>query len=399
MGNPPLKPILDATFRANPAYELVVFDALTAEQQAMLHDLQKDPTFYGILRPRESVTLSLKGVCRDTALLFFTLNQPQRIPAYVRAMYGDTCNQAITELVLDSVLEIEDGSGFVHGAQAYAAIYEPIEALTPQSRIAQLSYEALLYAQALDIDDVTKLSARMYFHNRLPISPFWKRQLPTADAVATYLGIHRDGAHRRTLDQYWSRVPLSPPNDGWLMWRPRQTRRDGHRRRSPYKLYISPAMDSLPAAFAATLDVLTDLQTAHFKIGRDLYGLLRPDKLVVYCETFQEIEQVTAGLVPRLADCTAHGVPFTSELAGAGMLSWGMDPPADQQVLSWQERESWRLWITNRLAAALLAAKHAPSSDVPPWLFALERLRLEGVDTESWTPAHTLWTANLMAEA
>jgi hypothetical protein len=72
---------------------------------------------------------------------------------------------------------------------------------------------------------------------------------------------------------------------------------------------------------------------------------------------------------------------------------------------------SWRLWLTNRLARALIAAVAAPSSALPlpgvsgaaglagaaagetmePWRFAVERLRLEGVDTDSWTPGGSLW--------
>jgi hypothetical protein len=68
------------------------------------------------------------------------------------------------------------------------------------------------------------------------------------------------------------------------------------------------------------------------------------------------------------------------------LLSWGIDPPRQKGALSWQERESWRLWITNRLATAILAAKKTQSDGLEPWRFALERLRLENVDTETWTP-------------
>jgi len=91
------------------------------------------------------------------------------------------------------------------------------------------------------------------------------------------------------------------------------------------------------------------------------------------------------GLVP------AHGVPFTAEVAGEGLLSWGLDPPASEHLIEWQERESWRLWLTNRLANAILLARQDPERTIEPSLFALERLRLEGVDTTTWTPSETLW--------
>ena len=52
--------------------------------------------------------------------------------------------------------------------------------------------------------------------------------------------------------------------------------------------------------------------------------------------------------------------------------------------------------MTNRLATALLAARReARSSEagpaMEPWQFAVERLRLEGFDTTSWTPSPRIW--------
>jgi hypothetical protein len=93
-------------------------------------------------------------------------------------------------------------------------------------------------------------------------------------------------------------------------------------------------------------------------------------------------------LTERLAGTPAQGVPFTSEIGAEGLLSWGVDPPADSQ---WSGRESWRLWLTHRLAVALLSGKKSEAPGVEPWRFALERLRLEGVDTDSWTPGGTLF--------
>jgi hypothetical protein len=86
-------------------------------------------------------------------------------------------------------------------------------------------------------------------------------------------------------------------------------------------------------------------------------------------------------------------VPFTAALDEAGLLSWGIDPPKHEQSLGWAAHESWRLWLTNRLAAALLLAKAGPSSQVEPWQFAIERLRFEGIEPYTWTPSKTLWDA------
>jgi hypothetical protein len=87
-------------------------------------------------------------------------------------------------------------------------------------------------------------------------------------------------------------------------------------------------------------------------------------------------------------------VPFTAALDDDGLLSWGVDPPAAQHLLNWQPRESWRLWLTNRLANALLTARGTPAPTAKPrepWEYALERLRLDGVDTDTWAPHDRLW--------
>lgn len=391
-----LKDVREATFRANPNYELVLFDRLPPQQQVLLSDLQKDPDIYGIMRPRQSSGLAVKSVCRDTALLYFTLQQPGRLPSYIKASFGEKCNQAIAELVLDGVLEIErNGEGeagiFVCGLDAYELLYEARSPITAQGKLARLSIEALQYAQALEIDDVGKLSARMYFYNRLPASPQWLRHLPTPEAVAIYLGIHVGGPNQRALHQNWSSVSPSPRHEGWRMWRPRHEERRSTKSRITYKLYVSPACEYLREALGAVLDVLAFASVTRLKAGLDVYGLLRPDKIVAYFETFERLQDAANRLQDKLAGCPVHGVPFTAEIAGDGLLSWGMDPPRGQQVLAWQERESWRLWLTNRLSAALLTAKAAQSMTVAPWQFAMQRLELEGVNTASWTPTPAIW--------
>lgn len=391
MADRALQEIQDASFRANPDYELVLFDRLPPDQQDALQELRKDRDFYGILRPARAAGLSIKSVGQDTALLFLTLQTPGRLPGYVRARLGEQCNQVVTELVLDGVLEVEASGTFVSGPAAYGLICggEPMAA--EQGAIGRLSLEALKYAQALEITDSLKLSARLYFYNRQPVSPEWERRLPTLEAVREFLGIQAGGSNQSVLQRDWSRVSLSAPYDGWLMWKLRHAAEESERAGPLYKLYVSPMADSLREAFGATIDVFTRRRAPCFKVGNDVYGLLRPDKMVAYFPRFEPLQEAADELGRALAGCPAQGVPFTAAMAGDGLLSWGIDPPREQQTLGWQERESWRLWVTNRLATALLAAKANPMTGVEPWQFAMERLRLEGVDTEAWAPAETIW--------
>lgn len=392
--NPLLPQLIEtAALRANPAYELVLYDRLPAAQQQVLHGIQDDPEFYGILRPYHANGLSVKSVNQDTALLFLTLQVPGKLPGYVQTALGSAAVPAVAELLLDGILEIEHDGQFISGAAAYSLIDGTQVNGPVQGANARLSLEAMQYAQALGIQDTMKLSARMYFYNRLPVSPRWRQQLASSQAVFEYLGIAEDGRARRTLDRHWSAVPLGPPNDGWSMWRLRSTRGKAPKARLAYKLYLSPGVAYLHEIFETVLTTLTELETPCFKIGNDVYGLFRPDKFVAYFTTQEAMQAVAVRLARALEGCPAHGVPFTAGLTDDGLLSWGMDPPTPKGAILWQERESWRLWVTNRLAVALLAAKAAATTTMEPWQFALERLRLDGVDTTTWTPMETIWQA------
>jgi hypothetical protein len=114
---------------------------------------------------------------------------------------------------------------------------------------------------------------------------------------------------------------------------------------------------------------------------------------MLYFTTREVLLEAASALRRELAGCDAHGVPFTAGLDDSGLLSWGIDPPENDRALRWLHRQSWRLWVAERLAAALSIAKRARSAAaVEPWRFALERARRQGIDVETWTPSAALWS-------
>jgi hypothetical protein len=382
-----IRDVLGRELRANPRYELVLSDRLEPEIRRSLADLEKDPGFYGVLRSGTSV----KAVDRDTALLFLTLREPGLLPSYVHRISAADAADTVARLVADGVLEIAAGDGFVSGAAAFDLLWEEGREGQGGGRLTALSIAALRYGQTLAVSDPVRLSLRLYGYNRRPLTPVWKRLLPDAEAVERHLGIGLGGPHRRLLDQGWVRTGTS---ESWLSWRLRgDLRRDDGSRSAAgtWKLYVSPEPEALAEGFGNVLDALAAARAPQLKIGADAAGLLRPDKLVAYYPSFERLAAAAEAVAERLAGTPAQGVPFTSEIAGGGLLSWGVDPPPDG---SWSGGESWRLWLTHRLAVALLAGKNAEGSniaDIEPWHFALERLRLEGVDTDSWTPGARLF--------
>jgi hypothetical protein len=388
-----MQALLDRELRANPRYEAVPFDRLAEAEKGALASLAAEPGFYGVLRPRSGRGLGVKAVDCDTALLYLTLGQPGRLPSYVRATLGEGAARKVAQLVADGILEVERDGAFVCGAAAFDPGPDAAAGRNG-GYLAELSRSALRYAQGLAIDDPLEISFRLYAYNRRPLTPAWRRLLPAAAAVERFLGIAPGGAQREQLAREWT---PSTSGNGWLSWRSARQRAPSSGPAATYKLYVSPRTEGLGETFGEILAALAAVGAAQFKVGADAAGLLRPDKIVAYFPSFERLAEAASGLAERLRGVPAQGVPFTSEIAGDGLLSWGIDPPPGESRLPGAGKESWRLWLTHCLARALLDARTSPVSAgqneaaIEPWRFAVERLELDDVDTKTWTPRGGLW--------
>ncbi|MBI4538718.1 MAG: hypothetical protein HY704_04305 [Gemmatimonadetes bacterium] len=393
MGSRELSPLEAANLRANPSYRFVAFDRLTAGQRQLLGDLCNDPDASGILLPRKRSGLTIKAISRPVAELVRALRRPTAFASLLPLVPASGREQTLWTLVLDGILEAEREGAFVCGPAAYALFAAHDPEPQPRTRIARLSLAALRYGEALEVESVYKLSARLYFYNRQPVTPAWLARLPDPETVARHLGADARGRIATALRRNWLRADRDPRRTGWLEWaerQPRPTSEPPARAAPAYKLYVSPDPAFVRDAFEAAAAGLCGLAHA-FKVGKDAFGILRPDKIVAYFSRFDELREAADRIARRLHGCPAHGVPFTAEIEGDGLLSWGVDPPPSAQVLGWREGESWRLWVTNRLATALWSARTARTEAVAPWRFALLRLRLDGVDTDAWSAPLTHW--------
>ena len=381
-------PLHEMRFRSSPFVDLKQLADLAPEQREPFRELESDSDFYGLLVPRPPLTMNIKSVARQTAELFRKLSVPSRLDA---ALLGDDDDRNdVIDLVLDGILEVETGDEFLTGADALPIVCAPSAAPDVSNAAARLSRDALLHAQDLETADPQLLTTALYLYNRIPLSRFWKTRFPNRDAVSAHLGVDR-GPLRVLLERDWI---ANPPerSSGWLSWfqKTAPPRPPGG---VTHKLYVSPRPERIRDAFEIVVRELTGFPGAQFKIGQDAAGLLRPDKLVTYFTTREQLDDAAAVLQRELAGCEAQGVPFTAGIDDAGLLSRGIDPPDSDRALSWLGRESWRLWVVQRLAAALSLAKSARSAGaVAPWRFAIERARRQGVDIETWIPSATLWS-------
>ena len=381
--------LIERIFRFNPAYQLVPVRSLDERDKTRFGLNEFDPEYADVLVPAIS-GLSVKAVNRETADLLMGLRLAGPLPPAARQSFAE-CPEILARLVLDSVLEILSGEQFISGVGASEAVTLPaFEPIAP-TLIGRLSSQALEYGEALPLGHAPALSARLYFYNRFPASPTLMRRLGSEQAVRRYLNLAPRTATGALLSSEWTELVVSGGSNGWLSWRHRSHERVHCR----YKMYVNVDIVDLPATLTAVLRVATELGVPSFKIGADLFGLLRPDKLILYLDSLDRVAELAKRLSPALGGARVQGTPFSAAIDPAGLLSWGMDPPRHERLSTWQGT-SWRRWITDRLAIALLAAKTAGSQrpKQKPRCYAVQRLHLEGVDTRTWTPIGVNWVGS-----
>lgn len=381
--------LTERAFRAGTDYDLVVFDRLAVEEQILLAELRQDAGFYGVLRPRAASGRTMRSVDRDTALLWLSTQTPGRLPFFV----WDGVDRAaaihrVQQMVLDGVLEVELDGAFVSGAKALA-ILDHRETRLEGGRLRRLTSDALHYGENLHMEDARELTSRMYSFGGVPLSPAWTHRLKNNDDVLEFLNASPGGGLHNELAKRFTRGTAAE-SSGWIAWS-KQSRRPPRPSSPVFKLYVSPVPDELPQVFAELVHVLAEHETLQFKVGGNALGVLRADKVVAYFDSEESLQRVANTLMSRLESVRPQGVPFSAEIAGDGLLSWGMDPPRNARVLSWQEHDSWRLWVVRRLASAIVTAQCDSASEGSASRFAIERLRLDGVDVDAWTPSNSQW--------
>jgi hypothetical protein len=376
-----MTPMIDRRFRANPDYEFLLREQSADRDGAPLPIPPPNEPLYGYLRPKPSSHLPWRAVSPDTALLFLTLGSDGPVPDYFRSLFGGRTDNRLLRLVLDEVLEVEHEGTYVSGPVARKLLIGD-EAYAGKGPLAALSIEALRYVEALGDLSIPEMTHRLYGFGRRPVTSARKRDLAHA-GIATFSGFL--GSMPLALDRYWALAHSA--NAHWVMWRPIRNNEVGEPAR--FKLYVSPGLSNVAEAFAASVEILGQRAGVRgLKLGRGLPGLTRPDKLVAYFSRLDDLQEAGAGLHRRLGGCPVHGVPFTAELSPDGLLSWGADPPRTSPG----QPESWRLWIAWKLATHFETARR---SDVSGrlWRFALDRLRLDGVNPDTWTPDAELWSS------
>ena len=254
---------------------------------------------------------------------------------------------------------------------------KPVQMSTGQ-RIAALSMEALVFAVRLNSDDLPLVARRIYTYNTAPTTRTLAHRIADRAEAAAFLGVRPRAAWRRDIAGTFREERWGARRGPWRLWVNRSNNRPVLR----HKIYVSPAPLETADVLAVVAGTCKALDVPAFKVGADLPGILRPDKLVVYVSDREAVAAVGAELQSKLKGVDAQGVPFTSQIGDTGVLSWAVDPlrgPTGAPGVVW----SWRTDVAWRLAESITTSRS--QADTPGRIqAALARLRADGIDPLAW---------------
>lgn len=161
----------------------------------------------------------------------------------------------------------------------------------------------------------------------------------------------------------------------WMSW----TRTDADPSQLVHKIYVSPGLAAMAEALTTTFAVAIDLGVPAWKVGADVAGIHRADKIVLYLPTGEAADRAASALAEVLNHIGPQGVPFTGQVGATGIVSRGID----------HDGTSWRALVCRSLADALVAARPVAGPTAPPTDvadLAYERLADLGFDVTTWRP-------------
>ena len=363
----------NCVFRASPRYKLFTDAASLASAD---EDSAVAGRSYGVLRARRRTALPDRVASPQLALVFLTLKSPARLPAHINDIVPGDVGAFIRKLVLDGILEVSIGGDFVSGPDALRFLKGEVDRSPAFGLLAAMSRRAILYAVTLNLPDQKQLALRVYAFGS---QPFHGRRHQGHSPQHAW--VISEAGMRAT-----ERWVTTAETTSWTMWRPRVPFLLTNR--AVFKLYVSPTVDDVATVWTKTMTALpTTPGIVGVKLARGQQGLSRPDKIVAYFARLEDLQAAAALLSRSLGLDQAHGVPLSAEIVPSGLLSWGADRPAGPGRPS----QSWRMWLSDRIAAHALAANVGTRQMRAGSVLAA--LEAEGVDTRRWAPQGEFWAS------
>jgi rhodanese-related sulfurtransferase len=240
-----------------------------------------------------------------------------------------------------------------------------------RGRLAELTRTAVVRAAALTgrVDtaahDAPLLAALLYRAGGCApdarLDPRWAAHVVTAAERTARAGL---GGHPRTPGRHWHSWTSTGADPTTLV----------------HKIYVSPAVADVAPTLGVILTHAPLLGVPAWKVGADLPGLHRPDKIVLYLASAERADRVASALALALGGVAPQGVPFSGQVGLTGIVSRGRDVGGT----------SWRADVCRQVAESLCASRaalgtQAGAAEVAD--HALAQLAGRGLDVATWHPS------------
>jgi hypothetical protein len=183
----------------------------------------------------------------------------------------------------------------------------------------------------------------------------------------------------------FNEVPPPPQNAGWHFFKSRRRTLEKPESGIDYKVYISPSVADLASCLSQLYDIIPKTEANSWKVGRDVFGVTRSDKICVYFASKRAADEAGRLFVQELHGIEAQGIPFTRRYDANGLVSAGIDPPTPEFGVRAAFGTSWRDWISRKIASAIIVANSHKDYPITSVDSALWSMKLLGVDPATWS--------------
>lgn len=233
---------------------------------------------------------------------------------------------------------------------------------------ASIAATAIALSQRRALYGETNFAAFLYRFNTFPHQ--WVRTRVFGD-YADWLLNEGLGASPGLLSRFHRLFDAAGESKDWRFWT-RTDESNGNLRLEPCpKLYLGVSPNHLDVALQHIAEAIFAVPPTTLKFPKTSTVALRPDKLILYFETFEELESCAermSQLLPRSLECQL--VPFTRQARGCKYLFAAADPVISNQD---DRHVSWRSTVTQALNACILESLSISHAGLPTFLSKVSR--------------------------
>ncbi|MEN1783841.1 MAG: T3SS effector HopA1 family protein [Bacteroidota bacterium] len=356
------------TYKRTDNFELIPLHELPPKYSALAQELEVSKDCFAVLIPINN-GYSIK-VVNQAAYQFLKALHYEKYS--VRKHWEAMAFDDLSYLLIEKVISVHISRMEVTGAAVFQHLESPT---TLQHEKDSIELKAIRYAIALDILDARGLAERLYYFNRRPLNPALKERIDQYPKLSTYLEL----SDLNSLNS-WIRVQ-EKKEPYWYAYAHLNYQKSYNIDKN-YKIYINVPFEDFKSVLKQVVANLPSVGVIKFKFTGRMENLLRPDKFVIYCKETEHFHRTIAQLVEAIPATKPHEVPFTAKTPNA-LITWATDPSADAMALQMDRHKSWRVWVCQLIAKAVIDAKMEKIDH--KFEYVLQRLNLQGLDHQTWT--------------